>query len=230
MVPAAPFACAIASVRRTGSSEIAEPRSGSSRGRRAIGYRTLPPRGVPHPRALRRKHMPAAVSAKSLRVSGETYPVGTLFLRREGAPSDFDAAVADLARSTGTDFDGVESAWTEEGIALGSQSFVPWKPVRIGLLAGPGMDRSSAGWALDAFTRVFRYPVSVLDVDAFDDADLSRYDVLVFPDGSARVIAALGKRNAEALRAWTRAGGVIVAIGAGAALLREKDVGLAGAE
>jgi zinc carboxypeptidase len=214
---------------RTGSSEIAEPRPGVvARSGARLGYLVRSPGLAAFPILARcaEKHVPAAVSAKSLRVSGETYPVGTLFLRRDGAPSDFDATVADLARSTSTDFDGVESAWTEEGIALGSQSFVPWKPVRVGLLSGPGMDRSSSGWALDAFMRVFRYPVSVLDADAFDDADLSHYDVLVFPDGSARVIAALGKRNAEALRAWTRAGGVIVAIGAGAALLREKDVGL----
>jgi hypothetical protein len=40
------------------------------------------------------------------------------------------------------------------------------------------------------------------------------------------VIGALGKRNAEAIRAWTKAGGVVVGIGAGAALLREKDVAL----
>ncbi|HEU5248530.1 MAG TPA: M14 family zinc carboxypeptidase, partial [Thermoanaerobaculia bacterium] len=172
------------------------------------------------------KRIPASIAGTSFRASGENYPVGSLFLRRDGAPPDLDAVAAELALSTGTDFDGVESAWTEEGIALGSERFVPWKPARVGLVTGPGIDRSSAGWALDAFTRVFRYPVSVLDLDAFDDAELSRYDVLVFPNGSKRVIAALGKSNAEAIRAWTKAGGVIVTIGAGGALLREKDVGL----
>jgi hypothetical protein len=214
---------------RTGPLEVAQLRPGEvARSGARLGYLVRSPGLAAFPILARcaEKRLPVSVAAKSFRVSAETFPVGTLFLRREGAPSDFDAAVADLAGSTGVDFDGVESAWTEEGIALGSESFVPWKPVRIGLLSGPGMDRSSAGWALDAFTRVFRYPVSVLDADAFDDADLTRYDVLIFPDGSSRVTSALGKRNAEALRAWTRAGGVIVAIGGGAALLREKDVAL----
>jgi hypothetical protein len=228
-LPAA-FGLAVSSgPARSTSGEVAESRSGKvTRSGARLGYLVRSPGLAAFPILARcgEKHVPAAVAAKGFRVSGMSYPVGTLFLRRDGAPPELDAMVAELAGSTGTDFDGVESAWTEEGIALGSERFVPWKPVRIGLLTGPGVDRSSSGWALDAFARVFRYPVSVLDADSFDDAELSRYDVLVFPDGSARAIAALGKRNAEALRAWAKAGGVIVAVGAGGALLREKDVGL----
>jgi zinc carboxypeptidase len=168
----------------------------------------------------------ASVSAKSFRLGGGSYAVGTLFLHREGAPSDLDAIVADLANETSVDFVGVDSAWTEEGIALGSERFVPWKPARVGLLTGPGVDRSSAGWALDEFHRVFRYPVSVLDVDSFDDAELARYDAIILPDSSSRIAAQLAKENGEALRAWVKAGGVLVGIGGGAALLREKDVNL----
>jgi hypothetical protein len=172
------------------------------------------------------KRVPASVGAKSFRVSGATYPVGSLFLRRDGAPPDLDAIVLELARSTGADFLGVDSAWTEEGVALGSSSFVPWKPARIGLLMGPGVDRSSSGWALDAFHRVFRYPVSVLDVDELDDAELARYDAIVVPEASSRVTSSLARANAEALRAWVKGGGVLVGIGPGAALLREKELGL----
>jgi hypothetical protein len=73
---------------------------------------------------------------------------------------------------------------------------------------------------------VFRYPVSVLDVDDFDDAELARYETLILPEASSRLTSSLAKRNSEALRAWVKAGGVLVGIGAGASLLREKDVGL----
>ena len=214
---------------RSAPGEVAQPQPGRvTRSGARLGYLVRSPGLAAFPILARcgDKRVPAAVAAKSFRMSGETYPVGTLFLRRDGSPADFDALVSDLAATTGTDFDGVESAWTEEGIALGSERFVPWKPARVGLVVGPEIDRSSSGWALDAFARVFRYPVSVLDTGSFDDADLSRYDVLVVPDGSARLIGAIGKHNAEALRAWAKAGGVIVAIGGGGALVREKDVGL----
>jgi len=40
------------------------------------------------------------------------------------------------------------------------------------------------------------------------------------------VTSSLAKNNAESLRAWVKAGGVLVGIGGGAALLREKDVDL----
>jgi hypothetical protein len=168
----------------------------------------------------------ASVAAKSFRLAGERYAVGSLFLRREGAPPELDSIVQELAQSTGTDFMGVASAWTEEGIALGSERFVTWKPARVGLMTGPGVDRSSSGWAIDQFYRVFRYPVSVLDVDSFDDAELARYNALIVPDAVSSVTASLAKGSAEALRAWVKAGGVLVGIGGGAALLREKDVDL----
>jgi hypothetical protein len=172
------------------------------------------------------RHIVASIAAKSFRLSGENYAVGSLFLRREGAPPELDSIVEELAQSTGADFMGVASAWTEEGIALGSERFVTWKPARVGLVTGPGVDRSSSGWAIDQFYRVFRYPVSVLDIDSFDDADLARYNALIVPDAAPSVVSSLAKNNAEALRAWVKAGGVLVGIGGGAALFREKDIDL----
>nr|MDQ5872587.1 hypothetical protein [Acidobacteriota bacterium] len=219
--------------RAPAGSEEAEPRAGRvERPGGRLGFLVRSPGLGAFPILARcaEKRVPASVGAKSFRVSGETYPVGSLFLRRDGAPPDLDAIVAELARSTGADFLGVDSAWTEEGVALGSSSFVPWKPARVGLLMGPGVDRSSSGWALDAFHRVFRYPVSVLDVDEFDDAELARYETLIVPEASSSVTSSLAKRNAEALRAWVKGGGVLVAIGAGAGLLREKDLGLSQAK
>lgn len=175
------------------------------------------------------KKVPVAISAKSFRLSGEEHPVGTLFLRREGAPSDLDAIVAELTQSTGASFSGVDSAWTEEGIALGSERFVAWKPSRVAILTGPGVDRTSAGWAEDAFHRVFRYPVSMIEADTLDGADLARYDALVLPDSSSRLTSSLARRSGEALRAWVKAGGVFVGIAQGASLLREKELDLSDA-
>jgi len=175
------------------------------------------------------KKVPVAISAKSFRLSGEEHPVGTLFLRREGAPSDLDAIVAELTQSTGASFSGVDSAWTEEGIALGSERFVAWKPSRVAILTGPGVNRTSAGWAEDAFHRVFRYPVSMIEADTLDGADLARYDALVLPDSSSRLTSSLARRSGEALRAWVKAGGVFVGIAQGSSLLREKELDLSDA-
>ena len=172
------------------------------------------------------KKVPANVAGEGFKVGDRTYDAGTLFLRRAGAPEDLDEIVATLAKETGVPFEGISSAWTEDGITLGSARFVPWKPSRVALLAGPGVDRSSAGWALDAFQRVFRYPVTVIDPENIGDAELARYDVLVIPESGSRVVSALARESGDALKAWTRAGGTIVGIGGGAAFLREKDLAL----
>ena len=45
---------------------------------------------------------------------------------------------------------------------------------------------------------MFRYPVSVLDVDSFDEAELSRYDAIILPEASARITSLLAKVSGEA--------------------------------
>ena len=161
----------------------AEPRPGRVGSGARLGYLVRSPGLAAFPILARcsERHVVASIAAKEFRLAGESYATGSLFLRREGAPSDLDSIVRELADSTGADFTGVASAWTEEGIALGSERFVTWKPARVALLTGPGVDRSSSGWAIDQFYRVFHYPVSVLDVDSFDEAELARYNALIVP-------------------------------------------------
>jgi hypothetical protein len=171
------------------------------------------------------KRVPAFLAAKGFKAGERSYAAGTLLLRRDGAPQELDAIVAGLAAETGATFEGVASAWTEEGITLGSSYFARWKMARIALLAGPGVDRSSAGWALDAFHRVFRFPVTVVDPTTLPEADLSRFDVIVLPDASGRTVSSLA-RAGDTLKAWVRSGGTLIGIGAGSALLRDKEVGL----
>ena len=172
------------------------------------------------------KKVPAHVAGRSFKIGSRTYEAGSILLRREGAPENLDEIVTALAGETGVPFEGISSAWTEEGITLGSGYFLPWKPSRVALIAGPGVDRLSAGWALDAFHRVFRYPVTVIDPEALTEAQLSSYDVILVPDTASRVISGIVRGSGDALKAWVRAGGTLVTTGRGASLLREKDIGL----
>jgi len=172
------------------------------------------------------KKFPVNVAGRAFKAGDRGYEAGTLFLRREGAPAELDAFVDGLAKETGIPFEGVSSAWTEEGISLGSGWFLPWKPARVAILAGPGVDRHSAGWALDVFHRVFRYPVTVVDPETLGDAELSGFDVIVVPDSGSRTVSGLVRGSGDALKAWVRAGGTLVAVGGGAGLLRDKDIAL----
>jgi hypothetical protein len=165
------------------------------------------------------------VAGKGFRIGEKSYAPGTLLLRREDS-SDLDGMVAALAAEIGVSFEGVASAWTEDGITLGSSWFARWRPSRVALVAGPGVDRSSAGWALDAFHRVFRYPVSVIDPGSLGDAEFERYDVIVVPDASGRTVSNIARSAGESLKAWVRSGGTLVGIGGGSALLRDKELGL----
>jgi hypothetical protein len=209
--------------------EVAGPLPGQVRDAGArLGYLVRNPGLAAFPILARcaEKKMPIFVAGKGFRMGETAYAPGTLLLRREGATTDLDSMVAALAAETGASFEGVASAWTEDGITLGSSWFVRWRPARVALVAGPGVDRSSAGWALDAFHRTFRYPVTVIDPGGLGDAELSRYDVIVLPDAGARTVASIARGAGESLKAWVRSGGTLIGIAGGSALLRDKDLAL----
>jgi hypothetical protein len=92
---------------------------------------------------------------------------------------------------------------------------------KIALVGGAGVTTTSFGmlWhTLDVDTPI---PHTVLALDSLRTADLSRYNVLVLPDGNYDRLA---KREVEKLQNWLRGGGTIVAVKGASAFLRGKDV------
>jgi hypothetical protein len=67
-------------------------------------------------------------------------------------------------------------------------------------------------------------PHTVLWLDTLRNLDLSKYNVIILPDGN--YTDRLGKSGADKLKGWVRGGGTIVAVKGASAFLRDKDVEL----
>lgn len=162
-------------------------------------------------------------------VSDDIVPVGeralargTVVILKGNNGKDVDATLERIARDLNINVVSLESGWTG-GKAFGSESIHFVREPKIALVGGAGVGPTSYGmlWhTLDIDTPV---PHSNLALDAFRNADLSRYNVLVLPDGSAYADR-LGKRGIENLQNWIRNGGTVVAIRGASAFLRSKDV------
>ena len=124
-----------------------------------------------------------------------------------------EAVERDFVRVYATD-----SGLTPAGYDLGSRSAAVLDQPRIALLTGDGASSYSAGATWHALSERFRIPVSLLDVDAVGDADLSRYNTLVLAGGG------YGNLDAEAVAAWVRDGGRLVALGDAAEWLVEHEL------
>ena len=176
------------------------------------------------PRTLRRLQQAKvrarlATSPFSTTVAGARvdFPRGTLIVPVRQPDVHADSVHAIIQRAVQHDdvlVSATNTGYTPTGLDFGSGSF-PVLPVqRIAILSGEGTSSYAVGEVWHLLTERFGQPVTLLDVDLVDRADLSRYTTIVMPNGS---YSALADSSAKAkLTAWVRAGGVLVGTQSGA--------------
>lgn len=149
---------------------------------------------------------------RAFTLAGRTYASGSLIFTRAGNPADLPATLARLAQSAGAEIVGVPDSWVTEGPSFGSEETPLLVAPRIAMAWAEPADPNAAGAVRFVIEREYGYPVTVIRTGRLKDADLSRYDVLILPDGG-NYRAVLGKEGLESLRSWVRRGGVLVALG-----------------
>ena len=162
-----------------------------------------------------------SVADSRIPIGERTFAPGTLVILKGNNRADLDAVLRTAAAEAGATVVPLETGWMG-GAALGSEKIRYVKDPKIGIVGGPGSDATSYGmlWhTLDVDTPI---PHTTLSAEALRNADLRRFEVLVFPDGN--YADRLGKRGIEKVKQWVSDGGTIVAVKGASAFLREKDV------
>lgn len=165
------------------------------------------------------------ISAESFTQDGREFSGPTVLFRTERNPESLHQDINELARQTGVEITPVDSAWTEKGILLGSSRFVYIKKPRLAILTEPPTDQRAYGALWFLFEQDLRYPFTALSLDYFQSVDLSKYEVLIFPEGSRSGFKErLGKEGTEKIKDWIQKGGVFIGIAGGAAFTALDDV------
>jgi hypothetical protein len=162
-----------------------------------------------------------SVSETPVSVAERKFSRGTLVILKGNNDASLDATLSGLARDLRVAVVPLESGWMG-GTAFGSEKIRYVKNPKIGLVGGPGSGATSFGmlWhTLDVDTPI---PHSVLSAESLRNIDLSRYEVLVFPDGN--YADRLGKSGVQKIKSWISDGGTVVAVKGGNAFLRDKEV------
>jgi hypothetical protein len=172
-----------------------------------------------------------ATSTRPLRAGGREYPRGSFVARIERNPERLHERIAALARTSGVRVQAVQSAYTESGdTGVGSEAIVSLKRPRVALLADGPISPTSYGWLWFLFERRLGLRFTALRVGLISGADLSRYNVIVIPDGNAAALAAaFGDAGITKLKDWVTRGGVLVCLDDAAELPTLKSVGLSSA-
>jgi hypothetical protein len=171
----------------------------------------------------------ARLAEKPFRAAGRGFGRGAVLVKREGNPADTPARLAAVARETGVEFVATPTAKAEEGPDLGGQSYHPLVPPRAAVLTGSPVAPGAYGALWHLLDRTVGMRFTGLDAGRINQADLSRFNVIVFPPAFGGVEAyrsLLGDPGLDRLRRWIEAGGTAIGIGSGAEFLADKDVKL----
>ncbi|HEY7911788.1 MAG TPA: M14 family zinc carboxypeptidase [Blastocatellia bacterium] len=148
---------------------------------------------------------------------GRTYPRGTLIFKVQDNPASLHDTLERLAAESGAEVIATSSGWVDAGVNFGSGNVVYMRRPSIAIAWDMPTSTGSAGWARYVLERQFGYPVTVIRTRQLASADLSRFNVLLLPDGSdGGYSATFGQDGIRRLKDWVAAGGTLVALGSGA--------------
>ena len=156
-------------------------------------------------------------------LGGEKFTKGTLLLRTSENGDTVHDVVRRLALEHGLSILATDTGLVDEGAGLGS-FHVSWvKPPRVAMLVDrPASQFAGHTWYL--FDQIWHYPVTRVPGSAISDLDLSKYNVLILPDG--RYPGPLGEPFVARIKDWVRGGGTLILVKGAASWATEKSVGL----
>jgi Zinc carboxypeptidase len=154
-------------------------------------------------------------AGKGFTLGGRAWQPGTLFVPRGGNVEGLDQVVAEVAAATGAQVHPAATGMTEKGIDLGSDQVRRLRTAKIALLGGEGTSSTSFGASRFFLEEVHAMPHSIFPIDALGGLDLEGYSAIVIPNAFRR----FDDDDLEALRAFLREGGVVVAWGSTARAL-----------
>jgi len=160
------------------------------------------------------------VSDDVVTVNDRNFARGSLVVLKGNNKPEVDATLERIASEISIATTPIDSGWTG-ATSFGSSKIHFVKDPRIALVGGPRINASSYGMLWHTFDVDTPVPHTLLSVESLRNTDLSKYGVIVLPDGDYG--DRFGK-NAEKLKTWLNGGGTLVVVKGAGTFLRDKDV------
>lgn len=175
-----------------------------------------------------RQNLRVVSNDKPFTQSGRRFGAGALIVMvKQNADSVHDI-VDKLAQSTGAEVIATNTSWVDDGPNFGSGNVVHMKKPSVALLWDTPTNGSSAGHTRYVLERQYGYPITVIRTRQLGGADLSKFHVVILPEGGlgGGYVGELGPGGIARLKDWVSSGGTIVALGNAVSFLADSRVGL----
>jgi len=162
---------------------------------------------------LLQKGIKVRFSEKDFSNNGTNFKKGSLLITKSDNKkvNDYDNIVIKLANKHRRSLYATPTSFASSGVDFGSPDVKLIHKTRIAVLKGKYTSSLSYGEIWHFFEQQLKYSITSIDTDYFEEIDLSKFDVLILPDGKYNQY--LKKENLLLkLKKWTKNGGKIIAI------------------
>ncbi|HSG06922.1 MAG TPA: M14 family zinc carboxypeptidase [Longimicrobiales bacterium] len=157
-------------------------------------------------------------------LGGRHYGVGTAIIRVAENGPDLARRLGVIAAGTGAEIVPVDDSYVREGTSLGSGSTRALREPRVMLVYDSPGSSLSVGWARYVLERRYGQRTSAVRASSLGRAQLSEYDVIVFPSGN--YASAVNRGLVDRIQQWMRDGGTVVTLGESTRWATLDNVGL----
>ena len=160
--------------------------------------------------ALLHKNIKVRYAEKAFTTGGKQYEPGTLIVLKTSNQDNWAAATKQICDAANTEAIPVETGYSDKGSDFGSPDIkiINHAP-KVALLTGDNVSALAAGEVWSFFEQQLNYPITQLNYSFFNRIDISKYDVIIAPEGSYKDLAS--KSVSDKLQAFVRKGGVFIA-------------------
>lgn len=160
---------------------------------------------------LLQKGIRVRCSEKAFVLNGKNYERGTLIIARGDNTVGYDKVLIEIANSLHIQLTPTPTGMVDKGNDFGSSVVKIIHNQRIALLSGSSTSSLSTGEIWHFFEKELNYPVTMVDVNDFDLSALSKFDVLIVPEGWYDAFS--DESTMTELKNWISSGGKVIAIG-----------------
>ncbi len=168
-------------------------------------------------------------SDRKFTLGGRAFSAGSIIVKVKENPESVHDTVRRLAKSSGSEIVGVDSSWVDEGPNFGSRHVFYLRKPAIAIAWDRPTSAGSAGQMRFVLERQFGYPVTAIRTQQLGAADLSKFQVIILPDGGGfgeGYASVLGAAGARRLKDWVQLGGTLIGVGTALQYLGSPAAGL----